>query len=611
MCGIAGIVSIEHGLEPNSEQRLRMMLAMQRHRGPDDTGIYSDLIAAVGANRLSILDPTSRGHMPMSDGSGQEWLVYNGEIYNFIELRGELEALGHVFRSGSDTEVLLGCLSEYGIEALEKLRGMFAFAWWRPTERRLVLARDRIGIKPLYFTYGNGVLRFASEAKALVDGAAKPDLSVLDAYLFGAAPPAPRLADATFFDGIASLAPGQVALLDEDGLTIRTYWQLPVVKPSGEHDDLTVDELDEVVVESVRLHLRSDTPVGSYLSGGLDSTLIASIAAAELGSLPTFSGLVPTPDPRFNERRWIDQALARIPGEHHAVTIDAEGWWSDLLPMVWFLDHPVAGPASVAQYAVAKLAAQHVKVVLGGQGGDELFAGYYRHLWAHARDLRSRGDLPALVKGLPSLGRVVADLGPRTVAEKFHRHAVVSGLLSHQMRGEREVRAAETPSPESNLRRTLRSDMTRYLPGLLHVEDRASMAASVESRVPLLDHTLVEAAWPYGGKSKLPGFELKAQLRRVAARHVAPAIVARRDKRGFPLPTGDWFRGPLRQRLAEVLDSDSVTRHGVFSRSKLRQLIKQHERGRFDGSIPLWTALAVELWFATYVDRDGSTALTE
>ena len=577
---------------------------MQAHRGPDDVGVIGDSFAALGANRLAIMDPSPRGHMPMA--AGDDWLVFNGEIYNHVELRTLLRDRGQQVASGGDTEVLLRCLQEFGLQCLPMLRGMFAFAWWNGADRRLVLARDRIGIKPLAYRLDAGVLSFASESKVLGWQAPAVDPEALAAYLVGTRHPSRH----TFFCGVMTLPPGTYGVLKGDALDISPYWQLPGGSDEAQDGPTpTEDEIDDLIVGSVRMHLRSDVPVGAYLSGGLDSSLVASIAAAELGSLPTFSANVEMTDRRFDERPWVARALERIPGEHHRVTIDPETWWADLLSMAWFLDEPTAGPAGPAHYAVSRLAADHVKVVLGGQGGDELFGGYYRHLWAHAKDLVSSRDVLHLAQGVPSMARVVGDLGPRVVVGKFRRGSLAASVLMPDV-AEALPEVFEPTIAESQLARLQRWDLTEYLPKLLHVEDRASMAASVESRVPLLDHELMEAAWPISGTRKLPGFRLKGLLRRVAARHVAPAIAARGDKRGFPMPIGPWFADPLYERVAEVLDTDAVDRHGVFDRRELRSLLDRHRSGSVDASAPLWSALSVELWFATFVDRVGDSPLT-
>lgn len=613
MCGIAGIFNLDGA--PVQIEILRGMGEIMAHRGPDDSGLFAQGSIGLAHRRLSIIDLSPLGHQPMWTVDGRFGITYNGEVYNYVELKKELAQLGHTFRSNSDTEVILEAYREWGEKCVTHFNGMFAFAIWDRVNRNLFLARDRLGVKPLYYFCNGRVFLFASEIKALLQHPglwARPNRTAIREYVDYSF----TLGAATWFEGVKQLLPGHYMLVDADGVREIEYWDVPVAAEAAAPLDETqlVEQLRDLLADAVRLRLRSDVPLGCHLSGGLDSSAVVAFASQELGTdLKTFNG-------RFAEGRYYDESnYARLVAErfktdHREVMIQYGDLAGLITRLVWFMDEPAVGPGIVPQYLVAKLAKAHVQVVLGGQGGDELFAGYHKYM-----PIAARGIMQQLAAGRVTIVDTLTFAGNLTLFLLSERRRL-AGYLQRRLRSTiqanadaftpdfRRLAAYAEPSATGRQRNDLDGalyfDVKHHLRALLHVEDRTSMAVSLESRVPLLDYRIVEFAFRIPPELKLKQGVLKYTLRRAVQGLVPREVIRRRDKRGFPTPTREWFRGPLRSWLEGHLLSDSFAQRGVFSVDYVRRIVAEHMSRRADHSQLLWKMLNVELWFRCFVDGE-------
>jgi len=620
MCGIAGIVDLHGVPERGVLERARDTLT---HRGPDDAGMFVNdrRDAALLFRRLSIIDLTPAGHQPLANADGSRWIVFNGEVYNFEALRQELEKAGHRFRSRTDTEVVLHAFEEWGESCLLRFVGMFAFAIWDDRARTLFAARDRIGIKPFYYQHLSSGIRFASELKALValPGALRVDESALSHYLARGYVCPPR----TIYAGVESLLPAHYLRWSatSGALRVERYWD-PLDAyghgaPDGRDKPLdmeeAVQELDELLRSAVKLRLRSDVPLGAFLSGGLDSTLVVSLMAAVAGtSIKTFT--VGFAETAFDESPAARQIAAHL-GTEHRDLVATERDALDIIPrLVDYYDEPFADSSAIPTCLVSSLARQHVTVALSGDGGDELFGGYqhYRTICdrlGYARTVPSvaRGLLSHVASALPDSRSqtALASLGSASVSEDFFDYftsiwrpdelgRIAPGLNSAPQPGASRVNGAAT-----DLDVFMLSDLQRYLPhDILTKVDRASMAASLEARVPLLDHRVVEFAVGLPDTMKIQGDAQKVLLRRVLARYV-PAALTDRPKSGFAVPLNDWLRGPLKWMLDEYLSGGRLRRAGVFDPHAVRRVVDRFLRGEIGHARP-WTLLVYQLWSEKY-----------
>ncbi len=617
MCGIAGIVRWDGRPAPGPV--VQAMCDALVHRGPDDEGFYTDEAAALGMRRLSIID-LETGHQPVSNEDGSVWVVFNGEIYNFLELRADLERRGHRFYTTTDTETIVHLYEEYGARAVDHLRGMFAFAVWDARRRHLLLARDRLGIKPLFYAAFPGGLAFASELKAmlLVPGIERRLDWEAVGHLFALRTTPP---EASIVEGVRKLAPGHVATLDRDGrFRAERYWQVRFEPDAGADEETLTGRLQGLLEESVRLHLRSDVPVGVLLSGGLDSSaVLATMAATGAARVKSFS--IGFSDDRFDELPHA-RAVARAFGtDHHELVLepDGVGFIEDL---VWHLDEPFGDSSAIPTYLVSRLAAQHVKVVLSGDGGDEIFAGYDRYLV----ELRERrfDRIPAPLRR--ALGAVGASLPEGTTGRNFLRHLALDGARRYadastlfgraeqvQLLRPDVFEAVERNAPWDSPLAFLEAgrgswlsalqywDLHAYLPlDILTKVDRMTMAHSLEARPALLDHRLVEFAATVPPGLLLKGRTTKHLLKR-AMRGVLPDHIIDRRKHGFSVPLNRWFRGAWSAFVRDLLLSDTCRRRGVLQPAYVRTLIDLHDRGR-DLNAQLWTLVSFELWCRMFLD---------
>jgi asparagine synthase (glutamine-hydrolysing) len=613
MCGICGVFNFG-SKAPADRAALQRAAAAMVHRGPDDEGFYCDGELGLGNRRLSIIDLTG-GHQPLSNEDESVWIAFNGEIYNYRDLRPELIARGHHFRTSSDTETLVHLYEEYGSDFLEPLRGMFALALWDSRQRRLVLARDRLGVKPLFYLLEPDRLVFASELRALRELVARPleidPQSVYDFFGFRYIP-APN----TFYRGVQKLLPGYLLIADAGGARARPYWDVPGEEEDTRPAEEVAREVLEQLRESVRLRLISDVPLGVFLSGGTDSSAVTALMA-ELGVRPLRTFSVGFAEPQYSELPFARRVAQRYGAEHHELLVGAEHLSEELPRLVAFRDEPIAEPTDVAVYLVSKLAAQSVKVVLAGEGGDELFAGYPKYAADRLAGLVSA--LPqemtgALVRWLPYRQRRVKlaleALSIRDEAERSatwfasfsreEREALFSPDFLAQVDVAHPARVVEhyleKVRDRSPLKRMLYADLKIWLPdNLLLRGDQMTMAASIEERVPFLDHKLVELAARTPTRLLTRGFRTKVLLKQALRPYLLPETLRRR-KVGFTVPVGEWFRKPLKSLVADLLLSPEAITRGYFQRVRMEQFVREHFDGFRDRQKQLWALVNFELW---------------
>ena len=593
---------------------LESMLASICHRGPDASGFWQSEGIGLAHARLSIID-LAGSHQPMHSADERWTLVFNGEIFNYRQLRAKLS---YPFQTDGDTEVLLAGISLHGIDFIQELVGQFAFVLIDRLTGTTHLVRDRIGILPLYYSLSATQLVFASEVKAIL--AALPnrpevDLASLDAYLFARSVPAPD----TLFAGIAKLPAAHRAEVSADGqLRLIRYWEPPAPDPAGSWTvKRAVDAVDDAVTDAVRGALVADVPVGAYLSGGVDSSLIVAKIAALAAGNPVETFVAGFGDPRNDELKWARLVSEHLGTNHHEVRVDA-GEFESLWPtLTWQRDAPMSEPADIAVFRLAQAARQRVRVVLSGEGGDELFAGYPKYRAARAVALASH--LPwrlraAAADGLERhltqrLGRARIALraaGARGAEEQFRswfapftqreRQALLAGVPARSTHGP-DVSNAEA------IRGMLLTDLWSWLPdNLLERGDRMSMAASLELRPPLLDHRLVELAFRLPSNVKVRGGHTKWVLKEVARRYLPDSIVDRR-KVGFRVPLDAWFRSELRDSMWDRLTGSGSFVGDTFDRGQVRKLLQRHESGMFNEENRIFTLMSLEVWHETFFAR--------
>jgi asparagine synthase (glutamine-hydrolysing) len=619
MCGICGIARRDSS--PVQKTLLEKMNAAIVHRGPDGAGFYSAEGIGLAMRRLAVID-LNTGDQPIANEDQSIWIVFNGEIYNFPDLRPALEKRGHIFRTHTDTECVVHLYEEYGAACVQHLRGMFAFALWDAKNRTLLLARDRLGKKPLYYTIYSNDLYFASEFSSLFAAVPIPsvDMQSIDSYLSLQYIPEPH----TAYDGVYALPPAHTLIWHRGNLTTERYWQLNYEpKHTGSEDNLA-EELRQRVKEAVRIRLISDVPLGAHLSGGIDSSVVvAAMAEASAGPVKTF--IINFDEAEFSEASYARLVAQRYGTDHNQFTLTFEDIPAAVETVIAHVGQPFADPSALPSFFLSKLTRQHVTVALNGDGGDEAFAGYHRYWldpWAN-RYLRlpafltrnlipslmnllpERADRPmgrSLAAGLKRLGQV-ADTDPR--ASLLRWGSYFSPALKQKLwkepfrtlnlrRAESDLVAAFDSAPaQSFLDRTLYTDITSYLPGDLLVKaDRMAMANSLEGRSPFLDHELMEWAARLPDSLRVRGGKGKYLLRK-AFHNNLPEKVQRRGKQGFGVPVGAWLRGPL-SGWAEQMVRDRLT--VWFEPAVLGQLFEEHRSGRVNHGKRLWALTALAVW---------------
>jgi asparagine synthase (glutamine-hydrolysing) len=629
MCGIAGFVdgpSVKDSLDQaGSATLLHQMCGVIRHRGPDDQGLWVTPGVALGMRRLSIID-LSTGHQPIFNEDRTVWTVFNGEIYNYQELRTELSARGHRFYTATDTETIVHAYEEWGVDAIKRLRGMFGLAIWDDRQKTLLVARDRIGIKPLYYAEARGRLYFGSEMKSLLcapDIARDVNLEALDHYLSFLYTPR----DASIFESVAKLPPGHVLIWRNGIASVREYWRQPAVESFAGGEQDAVAQLKTVLTDAVRSHMISDVPLGAFLSGGLDSSVVVGLMSEASGArVKTFS--IGFDDPTFDELPHARQVAEHFGTEHHEFVVKPDGV-SILDALIEHFDEPFADSSAIPTWYVSQMARQYVTVVLSGDGGDELFVGYDRYL-PHPRVVQfdryspralrrvaavAAANLPHGVRGRNFLRHVSRDDEGRYIDSiRFFSGDDKAALLSADVH-----RRLANVDAEARLRRffepyrhlpwpsqMMHFDADTYLPEDVLVKvDRMSMAHSIESRVPLLDNDVIDFASTLPSRFKLKDGRRKHILKEVASTLLPQHLVDRR-KQGFSVPLGVWFRGNLRELFADTLLSTRSLSRGYFQAPFVRRLVDEHVSGRRDHTLRLWQLVVLERWHARYLDRTGS-----
>jgi asparagine synthase (glutamine-hydrolysing) len=635
MCGIYGILNFSRSQIP-PEAILSAMGSVITHRGPDDFGHYLGPSIGLGMRRLSIID-VAGGHQPIPNEDESIWIVLNGEIYNFQSLRHTLESKGHRFRTRTDTEVIVHLYEEVGIDFFKHLRGMFGVALWDIPNQRLILGRDRVGEKPLYFRHESGRLLFASELKSILkiaDVPRKLNLAALQQYLAVGYVPAPLC----LLEGIEKLLPGHYLVAEKGQVRTTEYWEVPRTQTETRSEADWMEQLRTKIQETVRAQLVSDVPLGAFLSGGLDSsTIVAVMAQSSSRPVKTYSIGYQGEHSYYNELPYASAVAKAFGTDHHEIIVRPDV--NELLPkLTWHLDEPIADSACLTTYLVSKLARESVTVILSGVGGDELFGGYRRYLGDSL--LYYYNYLPAFIRHtiLPSLlSRIPQD---RHSTLKDHARYAAAFVRSAQMAPserysdyvtlfspdvqkelldrDRIGKYSELPDfiptlrnlfdwfPDSDaLNQILYVDMKSSLPDdLLAMTDRMTMAASIECRAPFIDHELVELAFRMPSSLKVRGFTLKYLMKKAVAPWLPKEILTRK-KRGFGAPMGAWLRKDLQPLIADLLSENQIRSRGLFHWPAIQQLIADHSAERKDHTDHLFALVMLELWSRTFLDGNN------
>jgi asparagine synthase (glutamine-hydrolysing) len=627
MCGIAGTFEYE-GRKRICKATLFDMLSAIEHRGPDDQGVLFSGDLAMGMQRLSIID-LAGGKQPISNEDGRITIVFNGEIYNYRELQQTLRSRGHILSTSSDTEVIVHLYEDMGEDCVKELRGMFAFAIWDSACQRLFIARDRLGIKPVYYTDQNGSLIFGSEIKSILahpEVKASLDLQGLSHYISLKYVPAPE----TMFSGIRALPPAHTLTCDRNGIKVRPYWNLSFAESNETRpsEEACAEQLEALLRESVRLHLACDVPFGAFLSGGVDSSLIVALMQQVMNvPVKTFSvGFKGGGSEAFSELPFARLVAKRFETDHHEIYVTPDDLMNLAEKVIWHLDQPIADNACLANYMVSKLAAQHVKMALTGEGGDELFAGYARYAGEQLSPLFRFVPSPAKSLALSMLRRLPGLRRPKVAMlalcqrdeltrlttwfplfDRTRKSALMNRERFHQLSDPyaEDVFRAQLSGTDTNkwLSRMLYVDTKLWLPDdLLARGDKTSMAASLEGRVPLLDHKLVEFAASLPSDMKIKRLVRKYLLKKVARKWL-PSEVIDRKKEGFPMPFSLWFRKECRSFVHDLLSPETTKRRGLFNPTYIQALLTEHDAGTSDHGNLLWGLMSVELWHRAFLDR--------
>ena len=620
MCGICGVVSFQPN-SPVDRLTLLQMNASLQHRGPDDEGYYEDDQVSLAMRRLSIID-LHTGQQPISNESGDIWVVCNGEIYNFQNVRAALEQRGHIFKTQTDTEVIVHAYEEYGDDCVIHFNGMFAIALWDARKRRLFLARDRLGIKPLYYWPGVDKLVFGSELKALIlhpDVPRQIDLAALDLFLTLEYIPAPR----TIYKGVFKLLPGHRLVVEKGKVKVTQYWDVPY-QPVSQSEAECAEILSGLIKESVCLHLISDVPLGAFLSGGIDSsTIVGYMSQSANGPVRTFS--IGFENDTYNELPYAEAVAKHFDTKHHVEVLKSDH--TDLVEqLVTHFDEPFADTSIFPTYLVSKIASREVKVVLSGDGGDEMFAGYDTYI-AEKLD-RYYGRLPRALRKqfLPGFARWLPPQPAKKGLINKVKRMVDGGALDPSLQHARWMIFLNSPEKDSLYRSDLRATLDNHLTtdffgdyfenanyfdhlaqqqyvdiktyladDILTKVDRMSMAVSIEARVPLLDYHIVEFALNLPAHMKLYGARTKSILRQ-AVKTMVPQLVVEKPKEGFSIPMKHWLCTSLKPMMLDLLSKDSLQKHGYFDHQVVAGWIREHLDGRVNHSHRLWSLMVFEMW---------------
>lgn len=628
MCGIYGIVRSEKRVYENE---LRIMGEKLKHRGRDDEGIFLHDNIGLGHKRLSIIDVTN-GKQPMTNEDGTVWIVFNGAVYNYLELRQELVQKGHNIKTYCDTEIIIHAYEEYGKDCVSRFNGMFSFVIWDQNKQEIFAARDRFGVKPFYYSMQDGEFIFASEIKALLShnpALRKVNMKGLkDYYVFQY-----TLADKTLFEGVKKLEPGyHLTIKINDGFraNIEQYWDFNFNYDLYHTEDYFVDKVRFLLEDAVKIRLRSDVPVGAHLSGGLDSSSVVSFAASLLEgmNIKTFTGGF-SDSKEYDETYYAKLVAKHSKADYYEIFPTASDFADSIQDIIYYLDEPGAGPGVFPQYMVSKLASQHVKVVLGGQGGDEIFAGYARYMVAYLEeslkgaieDTANRGEF------VTTLSSIIPNLNLLSNYKPMLQHFFKEGLFGPQdqryfrlidrSEGMKDVLDSDLFTESSSysvfddyqkifnrsnatsyLDKMLYFDVKASLPALLHVEDRTSMAVGLESRLPLLDYRLMELVATIPPVIKFQSGKSKNILKQAVKNHVPDEIINRKDKMGFPVPLNEWYQKDLNGFIKEILLDPRTANRGYYNVTEIEKILSNQTKF----SRVMWGLLCLELWFREFID---------
>ena len=629
MCGIAGILS--QGKDPNDKRYIEKMCEVISHRGPDGYGFHSDEFISLGHRRLSIIDLSDNGLQPMCNEDRTLWITYNGEIYNYRDLRAELAAKGHYFKSQTDTEVILHLYEDEREECLSKLRGMFAFAIWDAKGKSLFCARDRFGIKPFHYFSGRGKFIFASEIKAVLQHPIVPrvlnNIAFKD-YLYLKYP----VGTQTFFNDIITLEPGHYMIVKNGVVKITKYWDLAFNGKNNNSMKNIIGNLYEILEESVKLHMVSDVPLGTFLSGGIDSSSITTICTQNYpGKLNTFCCGAKNSSEN-SDLKYAMKVSKTLGTDHHELILRPEDFSDFLSKAIWYLDEPGGGSTAIPGYFVAKLAKENVKILLSGEGGDEVFGGYefYIKYFIETNFMRFKSDksisqfrllkyLPKYLKMIQSRELLLRSLWRGILPKKKDYIEIRSNNLNpdkyFRVISQDYLNEVKDYDPFDNLYRKYMNsngnktfvdkiqylDLKTYLYRILHIYDRMCMAVSLENRVPMLDHKLAEfgAGIPVGIRfySLFPKYPL-----RMCLKDRLPDEILERKKAGFALPVGEWFRNELKDYVYELILGRTAQNRGIYNPGEIRRLWEKHLQGE-NHKERLWSLLSIELWFRNFIDN--------
>jgi asparagine synthase (glutamine-hydrolysing) len=639
MCGITGVMKFRDGarVEPSV---LRQMCAAMVHRGPDDEGVYTDGAVGIGMRRLSIVD-LATGHQPLSNEDGTVWIAFNGEIYNHALLRPDLEAKGHRYRTHSDTETIIHLYEEYGADCVQHLRGMFAFAIWDARRQKLFISRDRLGIKPLYYRLTADEIVWGSEIKvvrAYPGNGVEFDRTVLPEYLaFGY-----LSGENTFYRDIHKLMPGHTMEVDPSGeIKIQQYWDLPVVAESRSDVNYYIRSYRERLEQAVESHLMSDVPLGVFLSGGVDSSAVAALMT-KIRQSPVETFSVGYSEDTYSELPYARIVAKHLNSVHHEVLVSQQDFFDALPFLIWHEDEPIVWPSSVPLYFVAKLARERVTVVLTGEGSDETLAGYTRYAFTLKNagwDRTYRRMVPdgvrRMIRGSIANSTLIGATVRRKLSHTFlardsaswasfyfdnffsaFDEADQAGLLSDEVLRECTPGSAyqnvleywERSSGET-LQRLLYTDIKTYLVELLMKQDNMSMAASIESRVPFLDHPLVEFATNIPQKLQVGGLAGKHILKK-GMEDLLPHSILYRPKLGFPTPWSRWLAGSQLNLIRDLLLEARSIERGLFKPEAVEKLFEEHRAGHRDHYDRIWRLLNLELWLRACLEQEEYKPVT-
>ena len=624
MCGIVGFYSNRNDKENIIIKQLDTLF----HRGPDEQKTYIDKNVALGHSRLAIID-INNAHQPMKSNDDKYVLVFNGEIYNYLELRQHLTSKGITFKTHSDTEVLLNMYIVYGKECINKLNGMFAFAIYDKQKDSLFLARDHFGIKPLYYKYQNDYFVFASEVKAILkypEIKADVDTKSLNEYLTFQV----MLKKHTLFKDIHTLEPATYMVVEKGKIKEKKrYWEFSYDIDNTKSEEEYSSELLHLLENSLNIQTRSDVSVGAYLSGGIDSSLVSTLASKNyFGNLQTFSGGFKD-SKEFNETEYAKVVHKSINSIHHEIFPTSKDFVDNFEKIMYHMDYPEAGPGVFSQYMVSKLASEHVKVVLGGQGGDEIFGGYTRYTVAYLEqalkgaifETSEEGQhlvtLQSIIPNMPQLKNYIPLLKEQfkdglfdSMDDRYYRMINRSHNLDKiynkdflstfekEELVDKFKQVFNHPETKSYFNKMTHFDLKTLLPALLHVEDRMSMAVSIESRVPMLDYRIIELASKMPPSMKFSGGKTKAMLIKSIKNTLPKEIIERKDKMGFPTPINNWLAGDLKEYALDILTSKKAQERGYLNTAAIEKQIS--ESGKF--SRDLWGALNLEMWHRKFID---------